>query len=204
MSAGRVVVVTGPSGVGKGTLLRALLQCNPNLSLSVSATTRSPRVGEVEGQHYYFKTIEQFQGMIAGEELLEWAQFAGNFYGTPRQPVLDRVAEGAIVILEIELAGARQVRQSYPDAQQIFVMPPSVEALESRLRSRGQDPEESILRRLAQAKTEMAAVEEFDVCITNDDFDQALDRLIEVVAAPALVSGLTDRDCRHPETALSS
>jgi guanylate kinase len=181
ITPGRVVVVTGPSGVGKGTLLHAMLQIHPQLFVSVSATTRSPRSGEIEGQHYYFKTVDQFQAMIQSEDLLEWAEFAGNFYGTPRQPVLDRVAVGSIVILEIELAGARQVRHTYPDARHIFVMPPSMEALEQRLRSRGQDSDDSIGRRLAQAETEVAAAAEFDVCIVNDDLDRATEDLVAAV-----------------------
>ncbi len=188
MSTGRVVVVTGPSGVGKGTLLRAMLQAHPELFVSVSATTRSPRSGELEGQHYYFKTVDQFQSMIQSEDLLEWAEFAGNFYGTPRQPVLDRVAAGSIVILEIELAGARQVRQTYPEAKQIFVMPPSMEELEQRLRSRGQDSDASILRRLAQAETEVAASAEFDVCIVNDELDRATEALVAAVFEPTAIA----------------
>lgn len=175
------MVVTGPSGVGKGTLLRAMLQAHPQLFVSVSATTRSPRSGELEGQHYYFKTVDQFQAMIQSKDLLEWAEFAGNFYGTPRQPVLDRVALGLTVILEIELAGARQVRQTYPEARQIFVMPPSMAELEQRLRSRGQDSEDSILRRLAKAEAEIAAAAEFDSCIVNDDLDRATQDLVAAV-----------------------
>jgi guanylate kinase len=188
MTTGRVVVVTGPSGVGKGTLLQAMLQAHPELFVSVSATTRSPRSGELEGQHYYFKTVDQFKSMIQSEDLLEWAEFAGNFYGTPRQPVLDRVALGSIVILEIELAGARQVRQTYPEARQIFVMPPSMEELEQRLRSRGQDSEDSIGRRLAQAEAEVAASTEFDVCIVNDDLDRAIQDLVAAVFAATSIA----------------
>lgn len=198
MSAGRVVVVTGPSGVGKGTLLRALLLAYPTLFVSVSATTRSPRSGEVDGQQYYFRTVEQFQEMIASQALLEWAEFAGNFYGTPRQPLLDRVSEGEIVILEIELAGARQVRQTYPEALQIFVMPPSMAELELRLRSRGQDSEASILRRLAQAETEVAAAAEFDVCIVNDHLESALEQLAAamglVSSAPIVATATPEQD----------
>jgi guanylate kinase len=194
MTTGRVVVVTGPSGVGKGTLLQAMLQIHPQLFVSVSATTRSPRSGELEGQHYYFKTVDQFQSMIQSEDLLEWAEFAGNFYGTPRQPVLDRVALGSIVILEIELAGARQVRQTYPEARHIFVMPPSMGVLEQRLRSRGQDSEDSIGRRLAQAEAEVAASTEFDVCIVNKDLDRATQDLIAAVFAATPIADSSTRE----------
>jgi guanylate kinase len=172
--SGFLMVLTGPSGVGKGTLLQALLQRHPDLYVSVSATTRLPRPGEVEGQHYYFLTCETFQAMIAAGEFFEWAQFAGNFYGTPRAPVMQRLDRGQQVILEIELEGARQVRQTAPDAFQVFILPPSVAELERRIRSRGQDDEGAIARRLAQAQVELAAADEFDLQIINDDLPTAL------------------------------
>ena len=129
---GRLVVFTGPSGVGKGTLLRQLRQRHPELYLSTSATTRSPRPGEIDGKHYYFVSPETFQQMIEKGELLEWAKFAGNCYGTPRQSVEIQIERGNQVILEIELEGARQVAQSFPDALKIFVLPPSYEELERK------------------------------------------------------------------------
>jgi guanylate kinase len=169
-----LVVLTGPSGVGKGTLLQALLQHQPDLYISISATTRAPRSGEVEGEHYYFLSPDQFQAMIADQAFLEWAQFAGNFYGTPRAPVMQRIEQGQRVILEIELEGARQVRQTAPDALQIFVLPPSIEELERRIRSRAQDDEDAIARRLRRAQVEIAAANEFDLQIINDDLLTAL------------------------------
>jgi guanylate kinase len=169
-----LVVLTGPSGVGKGTLLQALLQHQPDLYISISATTRAPRSGEVEGEHYYFLSPDQFQAMIADQAFLEWAQFAGNFYGTPRAPVMQRIEQGQRVILEIELEGARQVRQTAPDALQIFVLPPSIEELERRIRSRAQDDEDAIARRLRRAQVEIAAANEFDLQIINDDLPKAL------------------------------
>lgn len=172
-----LIVLTGPSGVGKGTLLQALLQRYPELYLSISATTRSPRPGEVEGQHYYFLSPDTFQAMIAEQAFLEWAQFAGNFYGTPRAPVMERIQQGKRIILEIELEGARQVRKTAPDAFQIFILPPSVEELEQRIRSRGQDDESAIARRLERAKIEIAAADEFDLQIVNDDLTTALANL---------------------------
>lgn len=174
---GKLIVLTGPSGVGKGTLLRSLLTKHPEIYLSISATTRSPRPGEINGQHYYFFDRPKFDQMIADGEFLEWAEFAGNCYGTPRQPVAQQIAQGKIVLLEIELQGARQVRQTFPEGLQIFILPPSVEELENRIRGRGQDPEEAISRRLKQAQTELAAADEFDIKIINDNFDEALANL---------------------------
>ncbi|MGJ3249825.1 MAG: guanylate kinase [Elainellaceae cyanobacterium] len=177
MAVGKLIVFTGPSGVGKGTLLRSLLRRHPELSLSVSATTRSPRPGEINGQDYYFLSRSQFCQMIESDELLEWAEFAGNLYGTPRQPVEEEISQGKWVVLEIELQGARQIRKNFPDAFQIFILPPSIEALEHRLRRRGHDSEEAISRRLQRAYAEIEAVNEFDVQVVNDDVERAIDRL---------------------------
>ncbi len=181
-----LIVFTGPSGVGKGTILRALLDRHPELHLSISATTRSPRSGEVDQQHYYFLTRSQFETMVAEGEFLEWAEFAGNLYGTPRQPLLDRIAQGERVILEIELEGARQVRKTAPDALQIFITPPSTEELEVRIRKRGQDSDAAIARRLARAQIEIASAHEFDVQIMNDDFDTAVKMLEDILFQPPL------------------
>jgi guanylate kinase len=174
MNPGRLIVLTGPSGVGKGTLLKALFQAHPELYLSISATTRAPREGEIEGVNYYFFDRPQFEQAIQDGGLLEWAEFAGNYYGTPIQPVRDRVAAGGLMILEIELLGARQVAKIFPEALRIFILPPSMEVLEERLRCRAQDPEEAIVKRLAVARSEIAAANEFDLQIVNDDLDTAL------------------------------
>ena len=173
-TAGRLIVLTGPSGVGKGTLVRSLLQSHPELYLSVSVTTRSPRPGEINAKHYYFVSREQFEQMIAQEQLLEWAQFAGNCYGTPRQQVEEKIQQGKSVLLEIELEGARQIRTSFPQAMRIFILPPSMQELEQRLRGRDQDSEEAIARRLRRAEEEINAAGEFDFKIVNDNFETAL------------------------------
>ncbi|WP_310485764.1 guanylate kinase [Chamaesiphon sp. VAR_48_metabat_403] len=178
---GKLIVLTGPSGVGKGTLLKALLERHPELYLSVSATTRSPRAGEVEGVHYYFYPRNRFEATIAAGELLEWAEFAGNYYGTPIAPVRSELALGKSIILEIELAGARQVAKIFPDALRIFILPPDLTTLETRIRERGTDSPEAILRRLEQARVEIAAQDEFNYQIINDDFETALADLDKLV-----------------------
>lgn len=185
MARGKLIVLTGPSGVGKGTLLRSLLRRHPELYLSISVTTRAPRPGEVHGKNYYFVTRAEFEQMVMSQQLLEWAEFAGNYYGTPRQPVEEQIRQGNWVVLEIELQGARQIFQSLPDTLGIFILPPSMAELENRLRSRAQDSEEAILRRLERAKTEVTAADEFDICVINDDLDRALDRIEAALFAPA-------------------
>jgi guanylate kinase len=142
----------------------------------------------VEGQHYYFLTRVEFEAQIAQGKFLEWAEFAGNLYGTPRAPVMERIAQGERVILEIELEGARQVRHSAPEALQIFMMPPSLAELEARIRSRGQDPEEAIQRRLQRAAIEIAAADEFDIQIVNDGLEDAIAAVEEVLSASAPLS----------------
>lgn len=184
MGTGRLIVLTGPSGVGKGTLLRALLQRHPELYLSISVTTRAPRPGEVDGLNYYFVNRTQFEWMAANGELLEWAEFAGNYYGTPRRPVEEAIREGKRVILEIELEGARQIRKSFPMALRLFILPPSMSELEQRLRSRGQDSEDAITRRLKRAQEEVDAAGEFDIQIINDDLESALEAIEAALFSP--------------------
>ena len=174
LSTGRLIVLTGPSGVGKGTLMRLLLSRHPELQYSVSATTRSPRPGEVDGKDYYFINRSQFQRLIEQDEFLEWAEFAGNFYGTPRQPVMDLMKSGKSVLLEIELEGARQIRATFPELLSIFILPPSFNELEKRIRGRKKDSEEAILRRLKRAKDEIDSASEFHIQIVNDDLETAV------------------------------
>ena len=173
----RLTVITGPSGVGKGTLVGQLLHRHPQIWLSVSATTRAPRAGEVEGQSYFFLSRERFEQQVAEGGFLEWAEFAGNLYGTPRAPVEAQLAAGRPVLLEIELEGARQARQSFPAAFQLFIKPPSFEELERRIRGRGTDSEAAIVRRLERAQVELAAEGEFDAALVNGDLEAALEEL---------------------------
>jgi guanylate kinase len=178
---GTLIVLTGPSGVGKGTLLKALLATHPELYLSVSATTRSPRAGEVDGVHYYFYARDSFEAAIQAGAFLEWAEFAGNYYGTPIASVKEQIERGRSVVLEIELAGARQVAKIFPNALKVFILPPSLSELEQRIRDRNTDAEAAIVRRLEQARVEIAAADEFDYQIVNDDFQTALDELERIV-----------------------
>ena len=177
MASGKLIVLTGPSCVGKGTLVRSLLVRHPELYLSVSATTRSPREGEIEGKDYYFLNKSAFETMIEQNQLLEWAEYAGNYYGTPRTKVEEKIDQGLIVLLEIEVVGANSIKDSFPDALRIFILPPSLEELEHRLRSRKTDTEEAILRRLERAKEELKVSEEFDQRLVNDDLEIALQEL---------------------------
>ncbi|MFM7675195.1 MAG: guanylate kinase [Synechococcus sp.] len=183
-SPGRLTVLTGPSGVGKGTLVGLLRQRHPRLWLSVSATTRAPREGEREGEHYFFLSRADFEAQVAAGGLLEWAEFAGNLYGTPRGPVEQHLAAGQPVLLEIELEGARQVRSTFPAARQLFFAPPSFEELERRIRGRGTDSEEAIQRRLQRARVELAAAGEFDARVVNADLQQALGALEQLMELP--------------------
>ncbi len=177
LSPGRLIVLTGPSGVGKGTLMRSLLQRHPELYYSVSATTRSPRPGEVDGKDYYFIDRSKFDQLVAQSEFLEWAEFAGNCYGTPRKSVINQINAGQLVALEIEVEGARQIRSTFPQMLSIFILPPSLDELEKRLRSRGQDSDAAIARRLLRAEAEIEAADEFDLQIVNDDLDSALNAI---------------------------
>ena len=174
MVKGKLIVITGPSGVGKGTIVRSLLQRHPELCLSISSTTRNPRPGEVEGIDYYFINRDVFETAIAEERFLEWAEYAGNYYGTPKDRVRELLDRDKIVLLEIELLGARAIAKTFPDAQRIFILPPSLAELEERLRKRGKDSESAIKKRLARAKEEIAAKDEFAIQIVNNDLATAV------------------------------
>ncbi|MBR8829513.1 MAG: guanylate kinase [Gomphosphaeria aponina SAG 52.96 = DSM 107014] len=174
MDKGRLIVLTGPSGVGKGTILRSLLEKHPEVHLSVSATTRQPRQGEKEGQDYYFVSRQQFEKMVAEGELLEWAEYAGNYYGTPRRAVEKQIEARRSVILELEVVGARTIKETFPDALRLFILPPSVKELEKRLRGRGKDSEAAIAKRLQRSLEEIAAKDEFDLAIVNENLETAI------------------------------
>lgn len=178
---GKLIVITGPSGVGKGTIVRSLMQRHPQLNVSISATTRQPRPGEVDGTDYYFISKEEFESAIARNEFLEWAQYAGNYYGTPKTKVAEQIERGNYIILEIELVGARAIAKIFPDALRIFILPPSIEELEQRIRIRGKNSEGSIAKRLEIATTEIAASNEFDIKIVNEDLESAIAEIETVI-----------------------
>jgi guanylate kinase len=179
----RVFVITGPSGVGKGTLIRGLMERLPQLELSVSATTRPPRPGESEGVDYHFLSPEEFDRRVREGDFVEHADYAGRRYGTLRSELDRRVGAGVPVVLEIEVQGARQVREAMPEAVQVFIAPPSLQALRTRLIGRGTDDPEEVERRLRVAEQELAAQSEFGHVVVNDRLEDALDRLTEIVGA---------------------
>jgi guanylate kinase len=177
----RVFVITGPSGVGKGTLIRGLMERLPELELSVSATTRGPRPGEADGVDYHFLTPEEFDRRVEQGDFVEHADYAGRRYGTLRSELDRRVGSGVPVVLEIEVQGARQVRETMPEAVQVFIAPPSLDALRTRLVGRGTDGSEEVARRLAVAEQELTAQPEFGHVVVNDRLEDALERLVEIV-----------------------
>ncbi len=178
---GRAVVITGPSGVGKGTLIRSLRERVPDLQLSVSATTRRPRPGETQGVDYHFLSPAQFARHVAAGDFVEHADYAGARYGTLRSELETRMAAGLPVVLEIEVQGARQVREAMPEAMQVFIAPPSIDALRARLVGRGTDDPEQIEKRLRTAEAELAAQDEFARVVVNDRLEDAVQELVAVV-----------------------
>ena len=188
--AGNLYVVAAPSGAGKTTLVRLLLEQEAAVQLSISNTTGAPRVGEVNGREYHFVDATEFQAMIAREEFLEWAEVHGNFYGTSKKWIADQLAADRDVLLEIDWQGAQQVRKLFQQAIGIFILPPSMDELTRRLTGRGTDSAEVISRRLAAAQAEMRHVGEFDYVIINDQLTQALDDLRVVVRASRLSFGV--------------
>jgi guanylate kinase len=180
----RLTVLSGPSGVGKDAVLAAVRRGHPEVWVSTSVTTRPPRPAETDGVEYHFVTRDRMAELIESGELLEHADYAGNLYGTPRRPVLERLAEGRSAFLVIELQGMRQVRKLMPDAQFVFLAPPSFEELERRLVGRGTEPAEVIRQRLDQARIEMASESEFDVTLVNDEVERSADELVALIEHP--------------------
>ncbi|HEY9898427.1 MAG TPA: guanylate kinase [Pantanalinema sp.] len=181
---GMLIVISGPSGVGKGTLVKALSAQTPGLNLSVSVTTRAPRQGEEEGKHYFFRTEEQFQEMVEKGELLEYAQFvSGLYYGTPRAYVEEQIRNGQDVILEIDVKGAIQVKERWPHGVYVFLLPPTMEELEARLVKRQTEAAEAIRQRLSVAVDELNFLPLYDYQVVNDDLAKAADKLQAIISA---------------------
>jgi len=180
---GILIVLSGPSGVGKGTVCSALRKLNPEIVYSVSATTRSPRQGESEGVNYFFKSREQFERMIAGDEMLEWAEYVGNYYGTPRRFVEETLQSGKDVILEIEVQGALKVKQKFPQGVFIFLLPPSLDELKNRITTRGTETKETILSRMTVAEEEIRLLEHYDYAVVNDRVESACEKIRAILTA---------------------
>lgn len=180
---GLLVVLSGPSGAGKGTVCKALLPVMPDMGYSISCTTRRPREGEVEGVNYFFKSRDEFERMIRNDELLEWAEVYGNYYGTPLRYVEEKLAAGRNVLLEIDIQGALQVKRKYPNGVFIFLIPPSLEELKKRILGRGSETEESFKLRFGSAAEEMSHINEYDYVVINDKVENAVDRIRSIIYA---------------------
>ncbi|SNY56717.1 guanylate kinase [Arsukibacterium tuosuense] len=193
--SGNLFIVSAPSGAGKSSLINALLNNHADMQVSVSHTTRQPRPGEVDGKHYHFISVEQFKKLIANNEFLEWAEVFGNYYGTSRSAIIANLRQGIDVFLDIDWQGARQIREQAPGTLGIFILPPSMEALQQRLVQRGQDSEQVIAKRMAQAQSEMQHADEYEYLIINDDFNQALRELSHIVLSQR--NSLLSQQSRH-------
>lgn len=189
MSRGLLFVISGPSGVGKNTVLNQLLTIRPHLHYSVSATTRQPRAGEIDGQNYYFLSVEAFKKGIAEQGFLEWAEIYGQYYGTPRSSVESWLNQGDHVVLDIDIQGAAQIHLNSPEAVLIFLYPPSLEELKRRLIARKTETEEALQKRLAYVDVELSAVGNYDYVVINDQIDQACGRIESIIVA---------EECRTP------
>ncbi|WP_209122439.1 guanylate kinase [Alkalihalobacillus sp. BA299] len=180
---GLLIVLSGPAGVGKGTVCSALRQENTDIQYSVSATTRAPRAGEVDGVNYFFKSREEFENMIKNDDLLEWAEYVGNYYGTPIDYVKKTINEGNDIILEIEVQGALKVKERLPEGVFIFLMPPSLAELRKRIEGRGTEPADVINKRMTVAKEEIDMMKKYDYVVENDEVQLAVDRIKAIVTA---------------------
>lgn len=186
MNKGKLFIISGPSGSGKDTILSALLKRHPEIKLSISSITRDMREGEIEGQKYHFISREEFETMIKNDELLEHNVFVGNYYGTPKKPVIDCLNSGLDMILEIDVNGAAQIREKMPEAISIFIMPPSYEELKKRLIGRGTDAMDVIEKRLASSLGEIKRANEYDYVVTNDVVDRCVDDILHIILAQRL------------------
>jgi len=178
---GKLYIISGPSGSGKSTILRSVLENMPDIYFSVSATTRQPRPGEVHGEHYHFLSQAEFDQLVEADGLLEYAQYVGNSYGTPAEPIREKLEAGVDVLLDIEVQGAEQIKEKMPEAVAIFLSPPSLEILEERLRNRGTDSEEKIKHRLETARRELEQVARYDFLVVNDTIEQAVQEVQSIV-----------------------
>lgn len=183
MKPGLLIVVSGPAGVGKGTVIKKLKELSDGVVLSISATTRTPRPGEVEGVNYFYKTREAFEKMIEERNLIEWVDYCGNYYGTPRDFVCAELEKGNNVVLEIEVQGSLKIRNLFPESILCFIVPPSFDELEKRLRERKTEDDATIERRLERAKTEFTYLNQYDYLIVNDTIDQAAEMLSCIIHA---------------------
>ena len=200
MKQGRLIVISGPSGTGKGSIIKKVMERWPAAEFSISMTTRGKREGEEHGVHYYFATREEFEATIEDGGFLEWADVFGNYYGTPKAPVEKRLAEGADIILDIDIQGAMNVRKAMPGAVLIFILPPSIKELRRRLEHRGTDAQDVIEKRLAKALTEIGTAREYDYVVVNDDLDVAAEQVLSIVQASHLeVDGTIEETIRRYE-----
>lgn len=181
--SGLLIIVSGPSGVGKGTVCQSLRRKMPEITYSVSATTREQRVGEVEGVNYFFKTHEQFKQMIAKNQLIEWAEYVHNYYGTPRQFVENSLRSGQDVLLEIDVQGALQVKETFPEGIFVFLMPPTFNDLKKRIKHRGSETQQSLSNRLSAADEEVKQLDSYDYVVINDEIEQASERIRSIIIA---------------------
>ena len=178
---GNLLIISGPSGSGKGYIASKLIEKYDNFSLSISATTRNIRPGEVDGVNYFYKTRDEFENMIKNGELLEYAEFVGNYYGTPKQFVLDKINVGQNVLLEIEMQGALKVKEIFPDALLIFIAVPSLDELEHRLKNRGRESDEDIENRIKQAKVDISYADKYDYVVMNDDINKVMSDFEQII-----------------------
>lgn len=181
MNSGLLFVVSGPAGVGKGTIVRKLIEIYDSAVLSISATSRLPRPSEIDGESYFFKTKEQFEEMIENGELIEWVEYCENYYGTPRDFVCSEIEKGNVLILEIEVEGALKVKELFPDCVLCFIFPPDFSELKKRLKGRGTEDEESIHKRLLRAEDEIQLIDKYDYILINDDIDSAVERFVIII-----------------------